>query len=87
MRLDDLDPSSNVNDQGSGGGGFGFGGGGGGGLGGLLDSFITVTTSTAEALADLQPLSLAISSHVSEAGTVGISGAISQELQHHSLTL
>ncbi len=36
MRLDDLDPSSNVNDQGSGGGGFGFGGGGGGGLGGLL---------------------------------------------------
>ncbi len=36
MRLDDLDPSSNVNDQGSGGGGgFGFGGGG-GGLGGLL---------------------------------------------------
>lgn len=60
---------------------------GSGGLGGLLDSFITVTTSTAEALADLQPLSLAISSHVSEAGTVGISGAISQELQHHSLTL
>lgn len=36
MRLDDLDPSSNVNDQGSGGGGLGFGGGGGGGLGGLL---------------------------------------------------
>lgn len=36
MRLDDLDPSSNVSDQGEGGGGgFGFGGGG-GGLGGLL---------------------------------------------------
>ena len=33
MRLDDLDPSSNVNDQGSGGGGFG---GGGGGVFGLL---------------------------------------------------
>ncbi len=38
MRLDDLDPSSNVNDHGrSGGGGFGgFGGGGGGGLISLL---------------------------------------------------
>lgn len=35
MRLDDLDPSSNVNDQGDGGGGLGFGGGG-GGLGSLL---------------------------------------------------
>ena len=36
MRLDDLDPSSNVSDQGSGGGmGFG-GGGGGGGIFGLL---------------------------------------------------
>ena len=29
MRLDDLDPTSNANDQGSGGGGFGMGGGGG----------------------------------------------------------
>jgi predicted metalloprotease len=38
MRLDDLDPSKNVRDQGSGGGGFGGGGfgGGGGGLGLLL---------------------------------------------------
>jgi uncharacterized protein len=35
MRLDDLDPSSNVSDQGSGGGGFG-GGGGGSGIIGLL---------------------------------------------------
>jgi predicted metalloprotease len=35
MRLDDLDPSSNVSDQGSG-GGMGFGGGGGGGAFGLL---------------------------------------------------
>ncbi len=35
MRLDDLDPSSNVEDQGAGGGGFGFGGGG-GGMGSLL---------------------------------------------------
>ncbi len=35
MRLDDLDPSSNVEDQGIGSGGFG-GGGGGGGLGSLL---------------------------------------------------
>ena len=34
MRLDDLDPSGNVSDQGSGGGGFG--GGGGGGMIGLL---------------------------------------------------
>lgn len=34
MRLDDLDPTSNAEDQGAGGGGFGFGGGG--GLGGLL---------------------------------------------------
>ena len=34
MRLDDLDPSGNVSDQGSGGGGFG--GGGGGGMLGLL---------------------------------------------------
>jgi uncharacterized protein len=34
MRLDDLDPSSNVSDQGSGGGGFG--GGGSGGMLGLL---------------------------------------------------
>jgi uncharacterized protein len=34
MRLDDLDPSSNVSDQGAGGGGFG--GGGGGGMLGLL---------------------------------------------------
>ncbi|MGB5485672.1 KPN_02809 family neutral zinc metallopeptidase [Parasphingorhabdus sp.] len=38
MRLDDLDPSKNVRDQGRGGGG-GFGGGGGGGLG-LLLSFL-----------------------------------------------
>jgi uncharacterized protein len=38
MRLDDLDPSSNVNDQGAGGGGFG--GGGGGGMLGLLFSFL-----------------------------------------------
>lgn len=36
MRLDDLDPSSNVNDQGSGGGGFGGGGGGLGLIFGLL---------------------------------------------------
>ena len=34
MRLDDLDPSGNVSDQGSGGGGFG--GGGGGGMLGLV---------------------------------------------------
>ena len=39
MRLDDLDPSKNVRDQGRGGGGRGFGGGGGGGLG-LLLSFL-----------------------------------------------
>lgn len=38
MRLDDLDPSSNVSDQGS--GGMGFGGGGGGGLFGLLFSIL-----------------------------------------------
>ena len=38
MRLDDLDPSKNVRDQGRG-GGWGFGGGGGGGLG-LLFSFL-----------------------------------------------
>lgn len=38
MRLDDLDPSKNVRDQGRG-GGRGFGGGGGGGLG-LLLSFL-----------------------------------------------
>jgi len=37
MRLDDLDPSSNVNDQGSGGMGFG---GGGGGMFGLLFSIL-----------------------------------------------
>ncbi|MEE9433052.1 MAG: neutral zinc metallopeptidase [Sphingorhabdus sp.] len=37
MRLDDLDPSGNINDQGRGGGGFrGFGGGGGGGIASLL---------------------------------------------------
>jgi uncharacterized protein len=35
MRLDDLDPTSNANDQGAGGGGFSMGGGG-GGLGSLL---------------------------------------------------
>lgn len=35
MRLDDVDPSGNIEDQGRGGGGFG-GGVGGGGLGGLL---------------------------------------------------
>ncbi len=39
MRLDDLDPTSNANDQGTGGGGFG-GGGGGGGLIGLLFTFL-----------------------------------------------
>lgn len=38
MRLDDLDPSSNVNDQGAGGGGFG--GGGGSGMLGILFSFL-----------------------------------------------
>lgn len=38
MRLDDLDPTSNANDQGSGGGGFG--GGGGGGLLGLAFTFL-----------------------------------------------
>lgn len=36
MRLDDLDPTSNANDQGSGGGGFGGGGGGLGLIFGLL---------------------------------------------------
>ena len=37
MRLDDIDPSGNINDQGAGGGGgFSFGGGGGGGIGSLL---------------------------------------------------
>ncbi|VAV90231.1 YpfJ protein, zinc metalloprotease superfamily, partial [hydrothermal vent metagenome] len=36
MRLDDLDPSKNVRDQGRGGGGFGRSRGGGGGLGMLL---------------------------------------------------
>ncbi len=41
MRLDDLDPSSNVNDQGLGGGSFGgMGGGGGGGLFSLLFSIL-----------------------------------------------
>lgn len=34
MRLDDIDPSGNINDQGAGGGGFG--GGGGGGMLGLI---------------------------------------------------
>lgn len=38
MRLDDLDPSGNVSDQGSGGGGFG--GGGGGGMLGLVFSLL-----------------------------------------------
>ncbi len=36
MRLDDLDPSKNVNDQGRGRGGFSMGGGGGGGIASLL---------------------------------------------------
>jgi uncharacterized protein len=36
MRLDDLDPSNNVEDMGRGGGGFGGGGFGGGGGGGLI---------------------------------------------------
>lgn len=41
MRLDDLDPSGNINDQGRGGGGLGgFRGGGGGGMGGLLVSLL-----------------------------------------------
>jgi uncharacterized protein len=35
MRLDDIDPSGNINDQGTGGGGFSLGGGG-GGMGSLL---------------------------------------------------
>jgi uncharacterized protein len=35
MRLDDIDPSGNINDQGAGGGGFSLGGGG-GGMGSLL---------------------------------------------------
>jgi uncharacterized protein len=39
MRLDDLDPTSNANDQGMGAGGFG-GGGGGGGLLSLLFTFL-----------------------------------------------
>lgn len=38
MRLDDLDPSSNVSDQGA--GGMGFGGAGGGGMFGLLFSIL-----------------------------------------------
>ena len=40
MRLDDIDPSGNINDQGEGGGGFGSGGFGGGGLGSLLIGFL-----------------------------------------------
>lgn len=40
MRLDDIDPSGNINDQGAGGGGFGGGGFGGGGLGSLLIGFL-----------------------------------------------
>lgn len=35
MRLDDIDPTGNINDQGAGGGGFSLGGGG-GGMGSLL---------------------------------------------------
>jgi uncharacterized protein len=35
MRLDDIDPTGNINDQGAGGGGFSMGGGG-GGMGSLL---------------------------------------------------
>ncbi len=38
MRLDDIDPSGNINDQGEGGGGFSMGGGG--GLGSLLIGFL-----------------------------------------------
>jgi uncharacterized protein len=36
VRLDDIDPSGNINDQGTGGGGFSMGGGGGGGMVSLL---------------------------------------------------
>jgi predicted metalloprotease len=38
MRLDDIDPSGNINDQGEGGGGFSMGGGG--GMGSLLIGFL-----------------------------------------------
>lgn len=40
MRLDDIDPSGDIQDQGAGGGGFGGGGFGGGGLGSLLIGFL-----------------------------------------------
>ncbi|MNU10203.1 hypothetical protein D3C72_2572240 [compost metagenome] len=48
---------------------------------------LSVNRDSVQASADLHPVSLAISSHVSGADTIGSSGVLSQDLQHHSLAL
>jgi len=71
MRLDDLDPSSNVRDQGS--GGMGFGGGGGGGMFGLLFSILPMLLGRKMGCGTL--LILAVAGYfVMSSGMLNISG-------------
>lgn len=71
MRLDDLDPSSNVSDQGS--GGMGFGGGGGGGMFGLLFSILPMLLGRKMGCATL--LIIAIAGYfVMSSGLLNMSG-------------
>ncbi len=81
MRLDDLDPSSNVRDQGSGGMGFG-GGGGGGGMFGLLFSLLPMLLGRKLGCGTLLVIAVVgyfvMSSGMLGSGSTGVAPQISQ---------
>lgn len=81
MRLDDLDPSSNVSDQGS--GGMGFGGGGGGGMFGLLFSLLPMLLGRKMGCGTLLILGVVgyfvMSSGLLTSGGTGVAPQISQQ--------
>ncbi len=82
MRLDDLDPSSNVRDQGSGGMGFG-GGGGGGGMFGLLFSLLPMLLGRKLGCGTLLVIGVVgyfvMSSGMLGSGSTGVAPQISQQ--------
>ncbi len=82
MRLDDLDPSSNVRDQGSGGMGFG-GGGGGGGMFGLLFSLLPMLLGRKLGCGTLLVIAVVgyfvMSSGMLGSGSSGVAPQISQQ--------
>ncbi|MEP7348912.1 MAG: neutral zinc metallopeptidase [Sphingorhabdus sp.] len=80
MRLDDLDPSSNVSDQGSGGGGFG---GGGGGLGGLIFGLLPMLLGRKMGCSTILIL-LVVGYFVMSSGMLNLSGPVAPDAQQAS---